>query len=382
MKTCKPYRLKKKGNYWYYKTETMKSFWTTGERTKTKAEQVVIGLIKSNKAGKTKYSFKEYSEPYFIWDRCPHATRLRAEGKRIGEGYCKAQRRVLERYVFPSGLANKAIGDITRGDILDFRNGLVKNGVSGNMIDRTMKAIKVILGEAEYRQDIPFNPASKISKSSTKENKEAAIFTLEQLQALFSNPDKTKAWKMPADYICFLIASCTGMRRGEILALRWGNVHLDRQYIHIKDAWKDGWTHIGDTKSGKERDVVMPAILVECLRRYYQTTPYNKPEDFVVCKEDGTAYSQQRWYKAFNRALEAVGIPKPKDKHLKPHSFRHTLNTLLRNSGENPMIIRDMLGWADEGIQNHYTHNDIPSLSANGLIADVISPAITVNELG
>lgn len=376
MRTCKPYRLKKKGSYWYYKTDTMRSFWTTGEKSKTKAERVVIDLIKSNKAGKSKCSFKEYAEPFFIWDKCPHATRLRAEGKRIGEGYCKAQRRVLERYVFNAGFANKAICDLTRGDILDFRNSLLKIGVSGNMIDRTMKAVKVILSEAEYRQDIPYNPASKISKTCTNDNREAAIFTLEQIKALFAEPDKSMAWRTPTDYICFLTAACTGMRRGEILALKWRNVHLNERYIHINESWKNGWTHIGDTKSGKERDVVIPSVLVSCLKKFYLLTPYNKPDDFVICKEDGTAYSQQRWYKAFNRALEAVGIEKPKDKHLKPHSFRHTLNTLLRNSGENPMIIRDMLGWADESIQDHYTHNDIPYLAEKGAIADVISPAI------
>lgn len=35
-----------------------------------------------------------------------------------------------------------------------------------------------------------------------------------------------------------------------------------------------------------------------------------------------------------------------------------------------------MLGWADESIQDHYTHNDIPYLAEKGAIADVISPAI------
>ena len=374
------FRLKKRGNVWYYKTEDMENFKSTGLTSKTKAEKEVMNFIKNGIVEKKKLLFKEYAEPFFIYDKCPHVARLKAEGKRIGEGYCKKQRRALEKYVLSTKFADKPIADITRGNILDLRDNLIKQGLSGNIINRVLKAIKVIFSEAFYREEILYNPASGIGNVKT-ENKEASVFTIKQLQALFSNPEESLAWRTPADYICFLIASCTGMRRGEILALRWGNVHLDRQYIHIKDAWKDGWTHIGDTKSGKERDVVMPAILAECLRRYYQATPYNKPEDFVVCKEDGTAYSQQRWYKAFNRALEAVGIPKPKDKHLKPHSFRHTLNTLLRNSGENPMIIRDMLGWADEGIQNHYTHNDIPSLSANGLIADVISPAITVNEL-
>jgi integrase len=41
---------------------------------------------------------------------------------------------------------------------------------------------------------------------------------------------------------------------------------------------------------------------------------------------------------------------------LTPHSFRHTINTLVRNSGHNPAKIRAILGLMDEAIQDNYTH--------------------------
>jgi integrase len=41
---------------------------------------------------------------------------------------------------------------------------------------------------------------------------------------------------------------------------------------------------------------------------------------------------------------------------LRPHSFRHTLNTLLREKGYDSAKIRSALGWADERIQDNYTH--------------------------
>ena len=374
-RTEKPFRLRKRGAVWYYKTPTMQNFRTTEETSRAKAERKVVKLLSIGMAGKRNPSFKEYAEPFFDYERCPHVARLKAEKKRIGEGYCKKERKALILYVFPSKMARKPIADITRGDILDLRDELIKERISGNIINRALKAIKVVFSEALFRQDIPYNPASGIGEVATN-NKEAAIFTPEQLCALFSNPEKSLVWRTPVDYICFLIAACTGMRRGEILALKWKNIHLDRGYIHVEEAWKEDWTRIGSPKSGKSRDTSIPYALAYYLERYYQSTPYNKPDDFVICKEDGTAYSQQRWYKAFNRALETAGIEKPKDKRLKPHSLRHSLNTILRNSGTNPALIRDMLGWADESIQDHYTHNDIPYLAEKGAIADVISPAI------
>ena len=370
------FRLKKRGDVWYYKTEDMDNFKSTGLTSKVKAEKEVMNLIKNDSVRKENLTFREYADSFFIYDKCPHVARLKAEGKSIGEGYCKKERRALEKYVFPKKVATNPMADITRGNILDLRDSLIKEGLSGNIINRVMKAIKVIFSEALYREDISYNPASGISNVKT-ENREAAVFTIDQLQALFSNPKESLAWRTPTDYICFLIAACTGMRRGEILALKWKNVHLEERYIHVAEAWKEDWKYIGPPKSGKERDTSIPRILLEALYRYHEITPYKAPDDFVLCQEDGSAYSQQRWYKAFNRALEAVGIEKPKDKRLKPHSLRHNLNTLLRNSGVDEVLIRDMLGWADESIQNHYTHNNIPLLQAQGKIFDVISSVIS-----
>ena len=59
-------------------------------------------------------------------------------------------------------------------------------------------------------------------------------------------------------------------------------------------------------------------------------------------------------------------------RHLTPHSFRHTINTLVRNSGHDPAKIRAILGWIDEAIQDNYTHWNLDYLKAFADVVDEI----------
>ena len=360
-----PFKFWKNGKYYYFKTPEMKCFKSTGETNKAMAMRYAEKVIAEGRAGKDNPLFRDYAEPYFDWERCPHATRLKAEGKHISERYCKNNRRLLEKYVFDSPLGRKHLADIKRGDLISFREHLIKVGVSRNVINSTMRTISVIFGEAVYREDILYNPADKIGRLVT-DNKEAGIFTVEELEKLFFSPELSLIWETPSDYICFLIAAFTGMRKSEVLALRWKNVFFNRCYIHVVDAWKDdNQKELGLPKSYKPRDVLMTDFLFERLSEYKLITAFRNDDDLVVCNFDGTPYTLWQWQKIFNRAISAIGITKEEKerRHLKPHSFRHSINTILITYGVNPDILRNMLGWADEHIQGNYTHFSITGVA-------------------
>ncbi len=380
-----PVRYKMIGRYWYYKTPDMDGFKTTGETTKALAKHVVTKLMQRKVAGNPNPLFNNYAEPFFDWERCPHVLRLKAEGKHIGERYCHSERVLLEQYVFPSSLGKMHIADIRRGDLLDYRARLQAKGVSGNTINKIMKAVKVIFSEAVYREDLPYNPALGLGNVVTN-NKEAGIFSELELRALFRNPYDSLLWRSPSDYICFLIAASTGMRSGEVLALRWCNVHVADRYIHICEAWKDNnHTVSGLPKSYKPRDVIIPQYLADRLVEYQRITAFGAPGDLVVCTDDGRPYTIVRWQKVFKRALYGIGITEEDRvaRHLKPHSFRHTLNTLMREKGVNPDVIRLMLGWSDAKIQNNYTHFDVARMVRQGELMDAVftdQQALPVSE--
>ena len=83
----------------------------------------------------------------------------------------------------------------------------------------------------------------------------------------------------------------------------------------------------------------------------------SKPEDFVFCYADGTRLGKNWWQGRFYNAMEKADIDRV-SRNLKPHSFRHSLNTILRDAGKDPAKIRAALGWRQERTQDGYTHFD------------------------
>ena len=79
------------------------------------------------------------------------------------------------------------------------------------------------------------------------------------------------------------------------------------------------------------------------------------PKDLVFCYADGTRLGNTWWRKRFVSAMEKADIDRV-SRNLKPHSFRHSLNTILRDAGKDSAKIRAALGWRQEQTQDGYTH--------------------------
>lgn len=367
---AKSVRYKKIGKYWYFKLPHMQNFKTTKETVKVMAEQYVANWQKRGGSWCAQNRlFKDYAEPFFDWDRCPHTTRIRAEGKCITKRYCLLLRQTVMKHAMHSPIANKHMLDIRRSDIIDYRNSLLKKGMTAGTVNRIISSIRIIFTEAFYREDILVNPAIGIGTVKSKQ-REVGIFTPEELQSLFP-ADYLRIWNSPTDYMCFLLAATTGMRSGEILALRWNNVHFDKSYIHIAEAWKDRGDELGLPKWGKVRNCYIPSTLKEKLLWYQQHVYTNSPDNLVICNIDGSRLGVNWWLNRFKAAIGRAGI-RADGRYLKPHSFRHTLNTILRVQGENPDLIRAMLGWSNEAIQDNYTHWQPQHLAKQGEIIDAI----------
>ena len=346
-----PFQLWKRGNYYYYRLQDDKIFHSTGLSNKRRAIDFIYEKLE--KGNKSDLTFKEYAVDFYIWKKCPHVTRLREEGKSIGQTWVTKSRSWLESYVFTDPMVNKSLGKITRDDLLKYRSRLLET-LSGklNTANKVMSVVKTIFKEAFFRQDITYDPTQGIG--NIKEYRaEPGTFTIDELTRIFPI-QSLGPWKDKWDYTCFFLSFSTGMRRGEILGLKWKYVDLDNQAILIEEAWK-GKKEYGKPKWNKERVTPMPDRLSDLLEEIRDLSIRIAPNDFVFCYDDGKMLGATWWLKRFDRALINAEIDK-KSRNLVPHSFRHTLNTLLRDSGHDPAKIRASLGWSQERIQESYTH--------------------------
>jgi integrase len=365
----RPYLLFKRGNLWYYRLAGEKTFHTTGQRNRNKAETYVVELLRSSEGNRNQrhLSFRQYAEPFFDWDRCPHIRRLREEGKSITHRNVKIQRQRLQKHILSDSFANKRLSEITRADVLDLRSRLLAKNAPAT-VNKALSIVKVIFREAVYREEINRDPTAGVGRIR-EQKKQRGIFTVEELRELF--PDHGYGpWRDVHDFTCFYFAAVTGLRRGEILALRWKHIDFERQVLTVSEAWKGG-QEIGPPKWEHNRLVPLSSRTIDRLSRLQAASIRLGSDDFVFCYDSGLHFGETWWRKRFCAAMDRTSIDR-RARHLTPHSFRHTIKTLVRNSGHDPAKIRAVLGWNDEAIQDNYTHWNLDHLKAWADIVDEI----------
>lgn len=368
---ARPYLLKKRGRFWYMKLAGQSVFRSTGYSRRSDAEDEARRRLKAvqepeRTTGKT---LREYAEPFYRPGLCPHLRRLQEEGKSTSPLHVFNSRSWIDRFILKDPIAELPVASITRADVLDFRSRLLaKLGERKDRVNRALRVLKVIIHEALYRQDIDRDPTSGVGHVKT-ERRSPGILSVEELGVLFPE-DGLGPWRSLRANACFLLAATTGMRRGELLALRWEDVDFEAGAIRIVQAWKTP-TLLGPPKSGKPRACPLPRVAAAVLRALHDD-PENirsHPEDLVFCYDDGSRLGDTWWTRNFAYAMESAGIDM-RGRHVCPHSLRHTLNTLLEAKDYNPEKIRTALGWSGEGIRANYLHLSLEHIQEQAQIVD------------
>ena len=158
----------------------------------------------------------------------------------------------------------------------------------------------------------------------------------------------------------FLFAALTGLRQGEMLALRWVDVDLERRLIYVVNS--DTFF----TKSGKSRIVPMSDAVLDMLTRKSVTQQFSQ----FVFHRDGSVLTQSYVDHKFKKYVRQSGLRE----ELKFHSLRHTFATWLAKSGVSIYEIQKLLGHSDVKTTQIYSH-----LAASELHAAVNKILIPLN---
>lgn len=366
----RPFLLHKRGDVWYFKLPDEKTYHSTGESVKARAQEHAMDAAHSKPSRNGTATLRSYAEPFYVWETCPHIRRLQEDGRSITRRHVRAQRALLEQKILKDPIAEMAIPRIRRADVLDFRSRLMaKHGP--RVVNRTIGVLKVIFKEGIFREDLERDPTLGVG-NVREDPRQIGTFTAQELQTMFP-AEGPGPWKGRLDYTCFLLAATTGMRRGEIFALRWRHVDLGQALIRVEEAWKGG-EETGLPKSGKTRAVPLPAQTVSVLQELQEEAVRIAPDDLVICDDDGKRQDGVWWKRHFSYVMKAMGID-AQERCLRPHSLRHTLNTLLLNGGMDPAKVRAMLGWSDMKMQDNYTHWNAGHLREGAeRMAEILTP--------
>ena len=261
-----------------------------------------------------------------------------------------AYRTVLKTHLAPA-FGDRPISRIQPSDI----EAMIANAkVSPKTQRNILRVLSPIMKLAVRDGMIQANPCSLVEVNSNGEgHQEMRFLTADQVHQL--------AEEVGPEYsTLILFAAYTGMRAGEIVALRVKNVDPLRRRVHVQESATDvsGTIHIGTTKNKKQRHVVLPLFLVELLAEHIAG---RRPEDHVFPGGRGGTLRYGNFYgrhfrPAVNRLVDRGDWPEDL-RGLRFHDLRHTCASLLISKGVQPLAVSRQLGHSSIAItMDRYSH--------------------------
>jgi integrase len=252
----------------------------------------------------------------------------------------------MDRYILPT-FKSSVLTEITSTKIEAWQRYLIeRKKLSTKYANNILSIFSVILDEARREGHIKSNPAREV-RAFANNSKQRGILTFEEARDLLTNLSYRDN---PIAYTASLLAACTGMRIGEIRALR--PCDLRDGYIHVEHSVDLQGTLKG-TKTGDKRDLPLPQSLMDALR----TLADHAGKQGRIFSVAGVPMSAAAIRDAYYRALAAKGIKREerKKRNLTFHSWRHFLNSQLLSHGINESKTRKITGHSTTEMTARYT---------------------------
>jgi integrase len=276
-------------------------------------------------------------------------------------------RSVLDAHLLPE-FATKRIETITTEQIERWRNRLAEDGTRvRHTVNKIVTQLHAIFQHAVDHHGLIFNPVAKVKR--LRESYDAARFDFyspEEIEKLVATA-ATGAHRDPSrpavsdteravraaedrqDAAIYLTAALSGLRRGELLALRWEDVDFEQSSIRVFEGYSAN--RAGKPKSRKSRTLPMVDKVADALSDLKERSGHTGKGDLVFVSREGTHVDGSALRRRYHATLDAAKL-----RRLRFHDLRHTFGSLSINVA-SIVQVQAWMGHADVQTTMRYLHH-------------------------
>jgi len=217
---------------------------------------------------------------------------------------------------------------------------------SAETLNLTHRILKSALEDAVDDEILSRNPMRRMKAPHSGTGSRHAM-TLEECRAVIQASEGTR-W-----HTLFLLMATSGLRIGECLGLRWSDVDLDSGQLRVQTQAQrihgEKGVHLVEVKTASSRrPIILPPVTRRALRQHKATQGEEelkcppdlwRGQDLLFCSRLGVIYYRSAVDVVFKRIANSVGI-----EDATPHTFRHTVSTLLQSTGNPVTVAQALLG--------------------------------------
>jgi len=245
-----------------------------------------------------------------------------------------------------------------------------RDGKDGGLSVKTVRLIHLVLhkalSDALRKGSVVRNVATIADppKLSSAKRPEIRVWTADHLRTFLDQMRANRA------FAALFVSAHTGMRRGEILGLRWADVQFDEARLSVRQALISVAyeMQMSDVKTGAGRRTIdLDDRTLAVLRQSRRAQAEDKlllgsqyhDSDLVFCRADGDQIHPDLFSQTFDRAVAKSGLPE-----ITLHDLRHTHATLLLKAGVPVKVVSERLGHASPAFTMTVYQHVIPGMQA------------------
>jgi len=229
--------------------------------------------------------------------------------------------------LFKSYFRNEEISKISSWYVEQYKSKRRKDNLKPSTINRELTVLKRIFNLGIIWNICLTNPVKNVEFFKIKPIKERVL----------SDNEFLKLYKAASDHLKPILHTAieTGMRKGEILNLKWDNIDFENNYIYVENS-----------KNNESRSIPISTFLKITLQKLNKN---KRSGEYLFCYHEGKPI--EHIYRSFNTALTISGIKK-----CRFHDLRHTFATRMVTSGGDIVTAKEILGHKSIIMTQRYSH--------------------------